>query len=78
MNASTAFTGGAGFSMTAVATLIAGVATAVVLLWAGWAWLSTWRGWAAKRVRGEVFQMALVRILLIAVVVFWLFLSNGP
>ncbi|WP_111748592.1 TIGR03758 family integrating conjugative element protein [Salinisphaera orenii] len=76
MSPSAAFAGGAGITVSAVAVLIASVATAIVLLWAGWAWLSTWRGWAAQRVRGGVFQMALVRILLIAVVFFWLFLTN--
>ncbi|MDA3922341.1 MAG: TIGR03758 family integrating conjugative element protein [Salinisphaera sp.] len=75
MNPSAAFAGGSGLAMGSLATLVAGVGTTIVLLWAGWAWLSTWRGWAGGRVRGPVFQGAIIRIALLAVLMFWIFLG---
>ncbi len=72
MNPGAAFAGGAGASTPVIAALAVGVCAAVVLLWAGWALLSVYRGWAGERVRGVTFQSVSWRIVLLVVVILWI------
>lgn len=67
-----AFADAAGISAANVALLAAGIGSTVVLLWAAWALLSAWYGWARTRVSSDQFQRAAVRIVLLCVVLLWI------
>ena len=46
-----------------------------VLLWAAWAYISTFRGWSSNRVLGTIAGGAVIRIALVVLLLSWVFLS---
>ena len=69
-----AFAAGAGFEAPPLGILIAGVGCTVVLLWACWSAISSYRGYAKGRVSGDDFGFAALRAVFLVVVMFWIFL----
>ncbi|ARB46981.1 TIGR03758 family integrating conjugative element protein [Alloalcanivorax xenomutans] len=75
MDPTSAFQVGSGSSLITVALLVAGLGCTVVLLWAGWALVSGFRGFASRRMPGVNYQNMTLRVFLIIVLMFWIFLS---
>ncbi|MFT0140843.1 TIGR03758 family integrating conjugative element protein [Alcanivoracaceae bacterium MT1] len=75
MDPASAFQVGSGSSLIALALLVAGIGCTVVLLWAGWALISGFRGFAHQRLPGVNYQNMTLRIFLIIVLMFWILLS---
>lgn len=73
MESAEAFTAGAGFDVDTVFLALAGVGCVAALLWASWASISAYRGWAKENVTGDVFAAASVRLVLLILVFIWLF-----
>ncbi|WP_416139116.1 TIGR03758 family integrating conjugative element protein [Halomonas sp. HK25] len=69
-----AFAAGAGFEAPPLGILIAGLGCTVVLLWASWSAISSYRGYAKGRVSGDDFGFAALRAVFLVVVMFWIFL----
>ena len=77
MSPSTAFDNAAGGSTSTIALIAVGVIATAVLLWAGWALLSVYLGWARTRVDTPIAQRAVVRIVALTLVILWIALSNA-
>lgn len=75
MSPSTAFSNAAGGSISAIAMVATGTICAAVLLWAGWAMLSMYMGWARERVEMPIFQRALVRVAALTLLILWIVLQ---
>ena len=76
MDPTSAFQNASGDSLTMTAMVVAGIGTTLILLWAGWASISAVRGWSRTRVDGDTYVSVSLRIVLVIIVLFWLFLSN--
>ena len=74
MNPATAFSNAANGDLPSIATLASGLVCVAVFLWAGWALLSVYLGWARGRVELAIFNRAIVRIMALALVILWIVL----
>lgn len=75
MDPASAFQVGAGQSWALFALVIAGLGCTAVLLWAAWAYISTFHGWSSHRVPGTIAGRAVIRIALVVLLLSWVFLS---
>ncbi|WP_111414519.1 TIGR03758 family integrating conjugative element protein [Billgrantia lactosivorans] len=73
MDSTAAFETGSGFEISGLYLLLAGVGCVAILLWAAWAAISAYRGWAKGNVKGDVFAGVAVRLLLLILIFIWLF-----
>ena len=76
MSPTEAFDNAAGSSTSEIAPVAAGLICAAILLWAGWALLSVYLGWARTRVDTPIAQRAVIRIVALTLVILWIALSN--
>ncbi|EPC00590.1 hypothetical protein L861_06530 [Litchfieldella anticariensis FP35 = DSM 16096] len=74
METTAAFQAGAGFASDTLFVVVAGTGCTAAFLWAMWAALSAYKGWSKERVDGDVFGLAVLRVVLLVVMFIWLFL----
>lgn len=63
----------AGFGDSTALFLLAGAGIVVALLWAMWAAISAYKGWAKERVDDHNFTLACLRVVLLLVMFIWIF-----
>lgn len=73
MDSAEAFEVAAGFDTNTIFLVLAATGCVAAILWAAWALISTYRGWAKGNVDGEVLGSAAVRLLVLILVFIWLF-----
>ncbi|WP_249978024.1 TIGR03758 family integrating conjugative element protein [Vreelandella olivaria] len=67
----------AGFDNSTVLFMLTGAGMVVALLWAMWAAISAYKGWAKGRVDDNNFTLACLRVVLLLVMFIWIF-TPGP
>lgn len=50
-----------------------GILFAVLLLWAAWAFVDVWQGWANQKVRSALMGRFVIKILFLLVLSLWMF-----
>ncbi|MCE8005305.1 TIGR03758 family integrating conjugative element protein [Billgrantia ethanolica] len=73
MDSAEAFEAAAGFDTNTIFLVLAAAGCVAAILWAAWALISTYRGWAKGNVDGDVMSFAAVRLLLLILIFIWLF-----
>ncbi|WP_115855614.1 TIGR03758 family integrating conjugative element protein [Kushneria indalinina] len=70
-----AFKAGSGMEGSELSLLVAGAGCVAILLCAAWVLTSAYRGWAKGRVGGDTLSIVAIKVVLLIVLFFWVFLS---
>ncbi|WP_193092062.1 TIGR03758 family integrating conjugative element protein [Halomonas colorata] len=71
------FEAAAGFDTSTIFLVLAGTGCVVAILWAMWAALSAYKGWAKERVDDNTFALACLRAVLLLIIFYWVFLPSA-
>lgn len=71
------FDAAAGFDTSTIFLFLAGTGCVVAILWAMWAALSAYKGWAKERVDDNTFVLACLRVIFLLIIFYWVFLPNA-
>ncbi|MBI6549787.1 TIGR03758 family integrating conjugative element protein [Xenorhabdus lircayensis] len=72
----TAFTGASGhFDITFLYLVCVGFFLATLFLWAAWAAVDVWNGWANEKIRNQTISQFAMRTAILPVVAVWMFAS---
>ncbi|MCC5902704.1 MAG: TIGR03758 family integrating conjugative element protein [Halomonas sp.] len=71
-----AFQTAAGFDTSTIFVMLAGTGCVVAILWAMWAAMSAYKGWVKERVDDNNFVFACLRVVLLLIIFYWVFLPS--
>ncbi|PCF94077.1 TIGR03758 family integrating conjugative element protein [Vreelandella nigrificans] len=72
-----AFQTAAGFDGTTIFLMLSGTGCVVAILWAMWTAMSAYKGWVNERVDDNTFVYACLRVVLLLIIFYWVFLPSG-